>query len=355
MRILLLLVLVLSMNLTRSVFCETPAVKRLRAAAVLGLTGQAAYHSQGIRYGVELAKEELEKRRWSIEIQYEDDHTEPAKTVSAFQSLLARDYRFFLGPTWSFQASAVRPILQRNMAIAFVPAGSSEINGGAAEGMFNLCPSREQQMPQISSWLKEKGYKRAFLLTANGDWGEVHAKVFREAVQSSGGTVIGQEQFEYGIDVGTLSTLLLKAERMGVDLIMTTGGGGDVANIVRARNIRKQKVVVLSTDDIRDALLQGLVAKSDLTDVYALGLTVSPEFEDRYRARFGEAPSLYADRGYDALMVLAYATERTDGTASAVRAYLKSQHEYQGVIGPIAFDERGDVKTGHYQIVDAAK
>jgi ABC-type branched-subunit amino acid transport system substrate-binding protein len=54
-------------------------------------------------------------------------------------------------------------------------------------------------------------------------------------------------------------------------------------------------------------------------------------------------------------MVLAYATERTDGTASAVRAYLKSQHEYQGVIGPIAFDERGDVKTGHYQIVDAAK
>ncbi len=355
MRSLLVLSLILSMSLPGRVFCEPQATKRLRAAAVLGLTGPAAYHSQAIRHGLELAKEELEKRGWSIEIRYEDDHTTPAKTVSAFQSLLARDYRFFIGPTWSFQANAVRPLLQRNTAIALVPGGSSDINGGATQGMFNLCPSREHQMPQISSWLKGQGYKRAFLLTANGDWGEVHAKVFREAIQSSGGTVVGQDQFDYGADVGTLRTLLLKAERTGADVIMTTGTGGDVANVVRARNVRRHKVAVLSTDDIRDALLQGVVVKSELTDVYAVGLAVSPEFEVRYRARFGQPPSPFADRGYDALMVLAYANQRTDGSASAVLANLKSGSEYEGVIGPITFDESGDVKTGRYQIIDVAK
>ncbi|WKZ57586.1 MAG: penicillin-binding protein activator [Bdellovibrionota bacterium] len=329
--------------------------KSLKVAALLGLTGGAAYHSAGIRKGIELAAEDLKARGWQIDLRYEDDQTNPTKTVSAMQFLSSQGYKSFIGPTWSFQVNAVREIVANNDLVAMVPAGSSEINGGAAQGVFNLCPSRTQQVPYLVEWLKRQGYHRGFIVTPNGDWGEIHRRVFARAVKDAGGSVVGEEQFDYGIDISSLRTILLKGAQVNADVVFTTGAGDDVANVVRARNALHLSFSILSTADIRDALALKLVSHADVQqDVFAIGLTVSSDFKMRYMARFGEQPSLYSDRGYDALMILAEATERTDGSQNAVRSFLNSGVEFSGVSGKIKFDNRGDVGAGDYQVFKAA-
>ena len=114
-----------------------PPVKTLKAAAVLGLSGSAAYHAQAIRRGLEIAAKELRAEGWDVELKFEDDQTNPAQTASSMHYLLSGGYRFFVGPTWSFQVNAVRAVLASQDAVALIPAGSSDINGGLIEGVFN--------------------------------------------------------------------------------------------------------------------------------------------------------------------------------------------------------------------------
>jgi|GEM_PF-861434 len=334
------------------VYCAPPA-EALKAAAVLGLSGSAAYHAQAIRRGLEMAAKELETEGWDVRLKFEDDQTNPAKTASAMHFLLSRGYRFFIGPTWSFQVNAVRAILASKDAVALVPAGSSEINGGAIEGVFNLCPPRTKQQHPVAAWLKEKGYKKGFVLTPNGDWGEVHREVFEGALKEAGASLVGRENFDYGVDSAVLRTILLKAKRVGADAVLITGAASDAANIVHARNLLHLDYAIMSTNDVRDALEMGLLSAGDIASkVYAVGLTVPPEFRERFRAEFGEEPGIYADRGYEALKILALAVEKTDGSPKAVKSFLRGELSLGGVADGIRFDENGDITSGSYQLID---
>ncbi|RIL05829.1 MAG: hypothetical protein DCC75_11360, partial [Proteobacteria bacterium] len=61
----------------------------------------------------------------------------------------------------------------------------------------------------VAKWLKENGFKRVMIITPQGDWGEVHKKVFNSAVSEIGGETVLTEEFEYGTDLSTLKTLLI--------------------------------------------------------------------------------------------------------------------------------------------------
>jgi branched-chain amino acid transport system substrate-binding protein len=331
--------------------------KHLKVAAVLGLTGDAAYHSGAIRKGIELAAEDLRALGWEIDLRFEDDQTNSTKTIAAMQFLRSNGYKLLIGPTWSFQVNAARQIIAKSDLVTLVPASSSEVNGGATEGIFNLCPVRTKQEPYVEDWLKTKPYRSAYIITPNEEWGEIHRKVFSQAIRAVGGQVAEEQQYDYGIDSSSLRVMLLKAKQTKADILFTTGPAGDVANIVRARNALKLDLAILSTSDIRDALALKLLSPQDVErEVYEIGLSaVASDFRTRFEARFGEAPNMYSDRGYDSLMVMAQATEHTDGSSNSIRKYLSSDFNYKGVSGPISFDVNGDIQEGRYQIARLSK
>ncbi len=141
-RIVILTLFILIHLTAPQVFAEADHSKNLKIGAVLSLTRDAANNGAAIQKGMTLAIEELRSHGWTIDVNFQDDATNPTKTVSSVQFLLARDYRLFVGPTWSFLINAVKPLLERSDSIAIVPAGSSDINGGSSKAVFNLCPKR---------------------------------------------------------------------------------------------------------------------------------------------------------------------------------------------------------------------
>lgn len=327
---------------------------RLKVALVLGLTGHASYHADAIRKGVDLAADELRKNGWNVDLKLEDDQTSATKTVSAFQYLLTNDYKYFIGPTWSFQANSVRTILETKDGLALVPAGSSDINGGPSDSIFNLCPSRSDQTPILVEWLKDHSYTGAFIITPNGDWGEVHLKVYKDALSEANVKIFGAETFDFGSDYGSIKALLLKARLKKADMLLVTGSGSDLSNIVRARNEFKIPISIIGTNDIRDAVGMGLLSYESIQDnVFAMSLPVAKDFEEKYRSKFKEAPKLYSERGYDALMILAEAIKSTDGNVKDVRAYLKNNLHFKGASGVVEFSKEGNVKNGDYFIAAA--
>lgn len=325
--------------------------KTLKVAVLLGLTGSAAFQSEAVKNGVLLAASELEREGWKLDLKFEDDQTNPAKTVSATRALLAQGYSRFVGPTWSFQINAVRSILEHSDAVAITPTSSSDINGGSSDNVFNLCFPRLSQTGVIKNWLEERKLKKALIFTPNGEWGELHSKVFQESVRSVGGEIVGMQSFDYGIDAVSVRSLLLRYKNSGAEVLFVTGAPADTANFLRARNTLKLPLQILATAELMDAVsLKILPAKQLDSKVSVVSLNSSAQFKEAYRNHYKQDPKLYADRGYEALMLFSKAVSESDGQPSSVRRYLKNVEVKEGATTRKLFDDHNDSTLGGYEI-----
>ena len=70
------------------------------------------------------------------------------------------------------------------------------------------------------------------------------------------------------------------------------------------------------------------------------------EFLKKFKAKFNADVELFAPMGYDAVMVFVDAMKRAGSTEPAKFLPELSKTKYQGVIGPIAFDDKGDLVNG---------
>lgn len=329
---------------------------KLKAAIILGLTGSATNDATAIRKGLELARDQLQQNGWQLDLLWEDDQTNSQKTVAAVQLALAKGYKFFIGPTWSFQVKAIMKIIETAGAVAIVPAGSSEIDGGAARGLFHLFPSRNRQVEPLTKWFKNQKFSSACILTPQGDWGEIHQTVYQKAINEGGGMTKFDEKFDYGIEKSILKTLFVsRIKPSGCSVLFVTGDPADIANMIHARDELHSDITILSTNHVRGAIALNLLNKKQIKNVFVSSLAISPTFSKLYYEKYKEVPQLCSDRGYDALMLLAKVISQTDGSTSAVIESLSKNFDYDGLSGRIRFDQAGDVIDGEYDILPATE
>ena len=69
-------------------------------------------------------------------------------------------------------------------------------------------------------------------------------------------------------------------------------------------------------------------------------------FLQKYKTKFNSEVELFAPMGYDAVMVFVDSMKRAGSTDPAKFLPEVGKTNYQGVIGPIAFDEKGDLRNG---------
>lgn len=327
---------------------------RLRIGAVLGLTGPAAAHAGAILGGIRLAIEDLRTRGWTIDLDVQDDQTAAAKTIASVQYLVTNGFRFIIGPTWSFQVKAARPTLERSDALALVPGGSSDVVGGPSVAILNLCAERAEAAAPVTTWLTDKGFKKAFILTSNGDWGETHRSLFSRAVKDAKIQNVGEEQFDFGVDQVFFNSIFKRSKLQDIDVVLTTGTAGDVANIIRTRNAFKLNFEILTTDHVRDTLRMGLLLPADVSRVWLVGLPVGSDWAKRFLERYPDLPTLYSDRAYDAVIMLSKAVQATDGSVGAVRRYLTEKLDYSGAAGTVHFNALGNNTATGYRVIDVA-
>jgi branched-chain amino acid transport system substrate-binding protein len=67
---------------------------------------------------------------------------------------------------------------------------------------------------------------------------------------------------------------------------------------------------------------------------------------DKFKAKFNAEVELFAPMGYDAVMVFVDAMKRAGSTDPAKFLPEIRKTKFSGVIGPIAFDDKGDLVNG---------
>ncbi len=95
-----------------------------------------------------------------------------------------------------------------------------------------------------------------------------------------------------------------------------------------------------------DGIGEGTVTCAEAGGVKGPQEKVMEDFRARYKAKYKMDVQLYAPYVYDAVMVMATAMQNAKSAEPAKYLPELKKIKYQGVTGPIQFDDKGDIKDG---------
>lgn len=323
--------------------------KAFKIAAILPLSGDNANYGKWIKDGLELAKDEINKKGIngkSIEIIYEDDKAEPKTAVSAFQKLIQSDDPVIVfGPWASSCALAIAPLAERNRMPVLAEAQSPKISD-AGEYIFRIQPDSRYYLktlvPFVYNSLK---LKNIAVLYVNNDYGVDQANIFELNFKKMGGNIVFKDGFQQGST--DFKTELEKIKATHPDGIF-------IPAYVEAGYILKQaKEIGLFSQFIGSAPMENpeiIRIAGDAANGVVYPHHFNPDsrdsiirnFQNNYLNRYKTEAEGYAALAYDGLHVIKVLLEKCGTDKECIRAGFYSIN-YNGVTGRSSFDAKGDV------------
>lgn len=328
---------------------EPAAGEPIKIASVLGLTGAAAVDALNIQRGMELAKADLAKDGVVVDIQYEDDATDAAKTVTATQRLLAiHSPHAFVGFTWDFNIDAAAPVLIEKQIVALSPSNTSETANTKSPFIFYGSVANEKKLAVIAKYLREQEITRVALVTSQTTWGDNHADIVARAAAQAGATVVLDERVQYGSETTTIPSLVTKLAKERAGLVFITHSDIAAATLLKKMQEQGVDIPVIGTVDVRHAVERLGIVKTATSDWFAFVNPAHEEFVEKFVVAYGEEAGVSAENGYDSLMLMVDAIRNTDGSGSAISEYLRTgKSEYDGYLtDKFMFNEKGGLEGG---------
>jgi len=184
-------------------------------------------------------------------------------------------------------------------------------------------------------------------------YGQGVAEEFAKAVVAAGGTVVAKE---FTNDKATdFSAILTAVKSKKPDLVFFGGMdsvGGPMLRQMKALGLNAKFMGgdgLCSAEFVKlagDAATDNQMYCAEAGGVEGKSKSGLEAFKVRYKKRFGIDVQMYSPYTYDSVKLMVAAMVKA-GSADPVK-YLPAlaATQYQGITGPIAFDEKGDIKGG---------
>ena len=288
-------------------------------------------------------------------------------TIATDESFVA-----FIGPLNSSVAAAQIPITNEAQILQCSPANTAEgltmPEFGALDvrkanpdsiNYVRVVTTDDNQGPAAAKYILENlGLKNVFIIDDTETFGDGIADNFEAYLEANGGTVVDRQ----GVPKTTTdyTAILTAAKAKNPEAIYfggVTATGG--ARILKAAIQAGLDVPYVGPDGIYDGSgatkdsflnLAGADAKNSYATAAAIGdFPGKAEFEARYEAEYGAAPTGYSATGYACATVIIDALNRMEAASdmAGVRENLRAAAvdpsiTYDSVIGSFKFDENGD-------------
>lgn len=315
-------------------------VETLSIGAMLCLSGNCSDWGTAAFKGVELATEELNAQRGilgkKITLKVEDtqESISGAKSVGAFRKLVdVEGLKFVIGPSWSPGALSVAPLAARRKDILLItPSASAEEFSRAGSNIFNMRPTERQATESLAHLAMSRGWKRLAILGSSQPAESTQGNIFKKAVLKEGGTITRHIETNPELpDVRTEALQIVASKPDAIFLIAYN----QMLNAIT--NLKSQgftgPILTISIDDARVAMAPEL-----FEGIYvAKALPPSARFVEKFRSRYGEAPGLSAENGYDAIVALSRAIKSVKSFDPPVVSQALTRIRFDGAAGPVSF------------------
>ncbi|MGQ0526255.1 MAG: branched-chain amino acid ABC transporter substrate-binding protein [Betaproteobacteria bacterium] len=331
----------------------------VRIGSASPLTGPQAHIGIDIRNGVQLAIEDLNAkgmeiggRKVKFEMVPEDDEANPTKATTVAQKLVDAKVAGVVG---HFNSGASIPASK-----IYSDAGIPQISPSSTnpkytqqgfKTTFRVVAHDDQQGPTLAKFATAKlNAKNIAVIDDSTAYGQGLADAFAATAKAAGANIVARE---HTTDKDTdFRAILTSIRGRKPDLIMFGGIDPQAGPMVRQMAALGIKAKYIGGDGMQTPnfiKIAGEAGEGVMASMPGLPKEQMPggkAFVERYKAKFNAEVELFAPMGYDAVMVFADAMKRANSTDPSKFLAEMGKTNYQGVIGPIAFDEKGDLRNG---------
>jgi branched-chain amino acid transport system substrate-binding protein len=323
---------------------------------VAPLTGPQAHLGKDIENGARLAVDTINAgqpmlggRPVQFELQVEDDQADPKTATVVAQKLADEGAKGVIGHLNSGASIPASRIYADNGIPQVSPASTAvAYTHQGYETTFRLMANDSQQGQALGQYAAKLG-KRVAVVDDRTAYGQGLIDEVVKAVKASGAEVVARE---YTTDKSTDFTAILtsiKAKRP--DVVVFGGMDPQAAPMVRQMRTLGMTTPFMGGDGMQSAeliKLAGPAAEGVIGSSPGLPLADMPggaDFASRYTERFGKI-QIYAPFSHDATQVLIKAMLDADSAEPEDYLPVLAKIQVDGVIGPIAFDDKGDLRNG---------
>jgi branched-chain amino acid transport system substrate-binding protein len=314
-----------------------PAQDKPVIGAILPLSGPFAFYGQDAQQAMDIALEEVGS---TVSIIYEDSAGENPKAVAAFNKLTNIDGSKMVISSTSWISNAVysQAADQGVLQAIIASAGFKRSRKGDLAVRFTVDVKEELQY--LVGHLEQ--FSRIGVLHLNNDYGKGWAEGFKQVL---GEKIVAVEAYNPGdADVNSQLTKIKAANPDVLVLVSTGKEGGLFAR--RARELGLHVPLVSQRPIQSPELLEQAAAVEGMVYSYP-AYDVNYPFIEKYVAKYGKQPTVFAVEAYDAVITLAQATESCKTDTSCLHKWFIDK-EYDGALGHVKFDNEGDA---HYPFV----
>ncbi len=323
------------------------------------LTGAIAHLGKDNENGARLAVEEINKaglvidgKKVKLELVAEDDAGDPKTGTAVAQKLVDAKVAAVVGHLNSGVSIPAAKIYSDAGITQISPSSTNpDYTKQGFKTTYRVVATDAQQGPALANYASKglKAKKVAIIDDATA-YGKGLADEFEKTAKANGMTVVAREATN---DKATdFKAILTKVKGTQPEVIMYGGmdaTGGPLAKQARELGI-KAKIVGgdgMCTDKVAE--LAGVAVENIICSEAGMALSKmakGADFEKAYKARFNAGVQIYAPFTYDAVYVIADAMKRANSTAPAAILAQMPTTNYNGLIGNVAFDSKGDMKEG---------
>jgi branched-chain amino acid transport system substrate-binding protein len=334
------------------------------------ITGPAAFLGQQMKWGAELAVEQINKNGGvlgrNVSFQMQDSQCRPADALSAAEKLLSQDkVDVLLGDLCSGATMALMPVVEKAqkpmiVSISTLPEITAKAGVGGNTWVFRTVPT-DAMMAQVGGQkLKAANVKSIALFAEDTDYGRASIALLKAQLGSD--VQIVSEDYVKTTEADFLSILTklrsIKPDAIGVFTLDQQGS-----------NFMKQYAQFGLTMPLvgRPPLMASQVKDLITGGKFDGSWTVYPYYDqdhspenDAFVAAFTEkakqGPHYVAYGIYESILVAAGAITRAGTTESEAVRNALTKTSYRGILGPIAFDANNQAHNNMmYLVVEKGK
>jgi len=318
-------------------------------------TGDYATYGASHKGGAEIAMEELNAaggvNGGQVSLELGDDLGDPKQAVLVAQkfiddtSLVFVDGHMFSGATIAagakYESAGLTMISPSATNPDITPLGAY---------IWRICMTDAFQGEGLAKYsVTTLGKQKIAIMYDSSDYGRGLADAFESGVTGTGGTIVEKQQYATGDT--DFKSQLTKIKGAGPDLLFLSGYYPEGSKIAQQARELGMDVQMLGSDGYAsDELpkLGGAAVEGMLVSTFFDYSNTDPaiqKFVEAYKAaNDGANPDWFAANSYDVIMLAAQAAKNAGSNdRTAINNALGSIGTYEGISGPITFDENGDV------------
>lgn len=337
------------------------AQDKLPVGIITSLSGPMAAPGKFQMNGFRLAEEEINSgggvtiggRKYAIELKVYDTRANPAEGASAMQRLATVDrVPVVLGELHSGVAGAAAPVAQDYgiPLILTIPTGPNLTEQGN-RFLFRVNANNDQLTQALADFIAKQNWTPVAFIAWNNDAGRGGVNGMKKLLGDAKVGYVGY--FNVGeVDFSSHVSNIRAQNARAVMLLMDEEPGSLAIKQIRDAGLKTQLVGTLAMGSDRflkrlDAeRLNGMVQynafppNANVPNIRA--------FSERYRKKYGEEAHGFAAQSYDGLKLAVAALQKAGKADGKALREALAAIEYDGVIGKVKFDAKGQAHPPVY-------